>query len=132
MARRTLLAQTSTAIAVTAGCSRVGLLGMDSPADFEITNDADQPYLVTVTLTGSEIDGENKQEQAVLAGETVVFEGIVPQTDSEYRFRAEFQLDREVVRNERYVMKSGRDTFRFRITADGTIEEEFDPDDQGG
>lgn len=131
MPRRRLLTLTSIAMAATAGCSQVGLWRIDPFADVEVTNDADQPYLVTVTVTGSEIDGENKQEAALMAGETVTFEDLVPQSASEYSFQAEFQLDREVVHRESYVIGHQRDTFRFRITPEKTIEAAFDPDEPG-
>lgn len=131
LSRRTLLTSTPIAMAATAGCSRVGLWRIDPFADVEVTNDADKPYLVTVAVTGSEIDGENKQEDAVMAGETVTFEDLVPQSASEYSFQAEFQLDREVVHRESYVIGHQRDTFHFRITPEETIEAAFDPDELG-
>lgn len=127
LTRRSLLVTSPVLAASVSGCNDFALWGMTDGLDFEVRNEDDHTYRVTLEARGPGISEKVERTTTVLGGESAVFEDVIPKQDYDFDFQVNIYLDRDLVLEGRYTWDTETSVHPFKIK-NGDAEPEFEPD----
>lgn len=123
--RRTFVSTGVALMAMGTGCTEADGSGVQwdsGEMDVKITNGDDSPHDVSTSVEG-DFSARERRKAGIEAGETAVFEGLVPKLDYDHHLDVEIALDGETRLAETYRMEHDLDAYEFQITDDGDVDE---------
>lgn len=127
LSRRSLLVTSPVLAASIGGCNDFSLWGMEGGLDFEVRNEDDHTYLVTLKARGPGISEEAERSTTVPSGESALFEDVAPKQDYDFDFQVDIYLDRDLVLEGRYTWDTQTIVHPFEIK-NGDAEPLFEPE----
>lgn len=109
------------------GCNDLALWGTEGGLNFEVRNEDDHTYLVTLKARGPGISEEVEHTATVLSGESALFEDVIPKQDYDFDFQVDIYLDRDIVLEGRYTWDTQTSVHPFEIK-NGDAEPQFETD----